>query len=85
MRLIAETEPGVVEANFMWLPSWLGMNTALLQELADTIGKQLAGRVVDEDLLDELDARVIAWAKERFPELPGFDTYLDSLKHVQQK
>lgn len=84
MRLVVQTEPGVFEVNFMWIPSWIGFNTALMSELPPIISEGMEGRVIDEDLLDELDARVVAWAVKRFPNIQGLDAYLDALKFVKE-
>lgn len=70
-----------MELNYMWLPTWLGQNTAFKKELEAALGPELVGRDMDDDSLDWAHGRVIEIICERFP-LEGLKDYLDGLKFV---
>lgn len=82
MKLIVATEPGVVELNFMWLPTWLGMNNIMKAEIEEKIGPMLVGKDLTEEVLDEAHEAVIIFLEERFRNIKGLREYLDGLKFV---
>jgi hypothetical protein len=81
MRTVIRTGPGEVQFNWMWLPTWIGMNTHLKREIEENIGKKLIGQPLDEATLDMANEEVIDFLDKRYP---GFELreYLDSLKFV---
>lgn len=81
MRLVQLTAPGRVEVNFMWLPTWLGINKevkeALERELAPLVGQEAT-----DELLDAVNDKLLALIEQRHP-IRGLRDYLDGLKFVQ--
>jgi hypothetical protein len=51
---VIKAAPGVVELNYMWLPTWIGLNSALLQEIGDHLRAHAIGRELDEHTLLDL-------------------------------
>ena len=83
MRLIQRTGPQTLELNFMWLPTWIGLNGQLLEELERKLKDQIIGRPLTDTSLDEVEAMVRQWLSDKFPEVPGLWDYLDGLKFVR--
>lgn len=83
MRLIQLTSEGRLELNFMWLPTWLGLNGATLKELETAIGVEVKGIEATEQNLDAINVVVLNAIVARFPELTGLHDYLDGLKFVK--
>jgi len=83
MRAVVETDPGVLELNFMWLPTWIGMNSGLKKEIEEYLGKIIVGREMTEAVLDEAHDLVVAFLMGRFPEIHGLPAFLDGLRKVQ--
>ena len=82
MRLVVATEPGVVEVNFMWLPTWLGLNTQLKKDLEAELGPLLQGRELTEEVLEEAHDQVLDFLVQRHTQFGGLRDYLDALKFV---
>lgn len=82
MRLVDRTGPGTLGLNYMWLPTWIGMNSQLVREIEDHISPALVGAEINEATLDKADAAVLDFLKKRFVQLPGLFDYLDGLKYV---
>lgn len=81
MRAVTKVDTGVVEVNYMWLPTWIGMNSLLLEE----IGKEVKGKLVGKTMEDGLELghqAVLNYLVNRFPEMTGLREYLDGLKLV---
>lgn len=83
MRTVVRVDKGVLEVNYMWLPSWIGMNSVLMRELGEHMQSKAVGREFDDDLLDELDLECRSFLCQRFPTIKGLDRYLDGLIHVK--
>jgi hypothetical protein len=81
MRTVVRTGPGEVQLNWMWLPTWIGMNTALKKELDETLSKRLVGQPLDEATLDMANEEVIDFLDKKYPAF-CLREYLDSLKFV---
>lgn len=84
MRLIVETEPGVLELNFMWLPTWIGMSHPIKKEIEEKIGEKFVGRDLNDGTLDEMDDAIIDLLQDKFPAV-HFKDYLRALKDVRQE
>lgn len=82
MRCVQYIGNGVVELNYMWLPTWIGQNTALKAELEKKLKEDVVGRGVTEELLDDLHDAVINYLTEKYP-IEGLFDYLDGLKFVE--
>ena len=78
MQLVTEVSPGEVELNYMWLPTWLGMNTKFKKRMEETVN--INGRT-----LDEAHEIVMNYICGQFPEMLGLRDYLDGLKFVNVK
>lgn len=84
MRAVVRTAPGVVELNWTWLPTWIGMNAQLKKELEERLAPKLEGRPLEE-ALDDAHEMVIEFLVEKFPALKGMRDYLDALKYVEDE
>ncbi len=83
MRVVVITAPGVLELNYMWLPTWIGSNAMLKQQLEKELSGKIVGRPLTEAELDEINKEVISGIVELHPEIEGLDDYLDGLKFVK--
>lgn len=83
MRLTVEESPGVISLNFMWLPTWIGINHGIKKQIEQKIGPLFKGRDLDDATLDELDEAIIEELQKTFPEIQ-FSDYLRAICHVQQ-
>jgi len=83
MRLVVATEPGVVELNFMWLPTWLGLNPNVKKELEAELRPMLVGQALTDELLQQAHDHTLAYLVKRHPEMEGLRDYLDALKFVR--
>jgi hypothetical protein len=82
MRAVVMTEPGVLEMNYMWLPTFIGMNTALKAEVEKSLAPQLLGMPLDEATLDWAHEQVVSILEKRFAHVTGLRDFLDSLKFI---
>ena len=83
MRLIHFTGEGRLELNYMWLPTWIGLNGALLKEIETEIGPKVKGLAATEDNLDAVNLMVLKTIISKFPTLDGLHDYLDGLKFIK--
>ena len=83
MRAVVRTAPGVLEINWMWLPTFIGMNAQLKKEIEERLAPKLEGRPLEE-ALDDAHEMVIEFLVERFPALHGMRDYLDAMKYVTE-
>jgi hypothetical protein len=83
MRLVTAGEPGQVELNYMWLPTFLGLNSALMKEIQDVIGPGLIGQPLTDETLDRVHGELLDFFEKKFPNLEGLRDYLDGLKFVR--
>lgn len=79
MRLVQYAGGGVLELNYMWLPTWLGMNSKFKRELEAKMAARIKGRPITD--LDEINNEVLQYILHKYP-LPGLGDYLDGLKFV---
>lgn len=83
MRLVHLTSPGRLELNFLWLPTWLGIN----KEVKDLIERELKPRVIGmsatEESLDAINEQVLDLLVSHYPSINGLRDYLDGLKFVK--
>jgi hypothetical protein len=83
MRAITVPEPGVVELNFMWLPTFVGMNTILKKEIEAQVAPKLEGKPLTDDTLDYAHELIVDIILKKFP-FPGLKDYLDAMKFVSE-
>jgi hypothetical protein len=81
MRVVVVVAPNVLELNWTWLPTFVGMNNRVKQDLERELSPKLVGRVMDEETLDYAHEEVVAFLERRFP-VSGLRDYLDALKFV---
>lgn len=85
MRLVVSPEPGIVELSYTWLPTWIGMNTALKQKLEDKLQREVIGLPMTDETMDALHEKVLNFFVEEFPQITGLRDYLDGIKFIQFK
>jgi len=83
MRLVVSPEPGIVELAYTWLPTWIGLNTALKQKLEDKLQREAIGMPMTDENMQALHDKVMDFFVEEFPEIIGLRDYLDGLKFVR--
>lgn len=84
MRLIT-VDGNAVEVNYMFLPTFLGLNTALMQEMEAKIAPMLVGKEATDDVLDDANDAILDFIEARFPDITGLRDYLDAMKFIQEK
>lgn len=82
MRTVVAVEEGVVEVNWMWLPSFIGMNSAVKLELEKELASNIEGCPLTDLVLDRAHDLVVAFLQQKFSSLQGLDDFLNSLKYV---
>ena len=82
MRVVVQTDPGVVELSFMWLPTFIGLNGVLKQELETKLKTKIEGKPLTEETLDWAHDQVVEFLCEKFP-IKGLRDYLDAIKFVE--
>lgn len=83
MRSIVPASGGALELNYMWLPTFIGMNAVLKKEMEAELQESLRGIPLTEHGLDEAHQRVLEYLVKKFPDVKGLDLYLDGLKFVE--
>lgn len=84
MHLTVEEEPGTLGLNFMWLPTWIGMNHALKKKIEEKISEDFVGKDLNEETLAAMDEAIIQLLASEFPEIE-FADYVRGIQHVHQK
>jgi hypothetical protein len=85
MRFVVRTGPGVVELNWMWLPTFLGHDAHLKKRLDDALQPLLVGKSLDDETLDVAHEKVIDIICETHKAIPSLRDYLDAVKFVTEK
>lgn len=80
MRLITRTRDRELELNWMFLPTFMGMNLQLKREVEAELARY-RGRTVTEDLLNEMHEFVLQYLLGKYP-LNGLEAYLRALENV---
>jgi len=84
VRAVTLTGPGVLELNYMWLPTFLGMNAVLKQEMEKDLQEKLVGIPLDEKGLDRAHMIVVEYVEKKFPDIRGLGRYLDAMKYLDR-
>jgi len=85
MRAVQVSKDGAIELNWMFLPTFIGQNYAVLKQLGEFWEKAYPkGILFSDDELDELSDLTLVWLSERFPAITGLLPYLQAIKHVEQ-
>jgi len=82
MLAVVRVARGVVEVNYMWLPSWIGLNTQLLADVGKHMQGKAQGKVLNEDTMKALHMEVVEYLCARFPTVEGLYEYLNGLRAV---
>lgn len=83
MKIVQRTGPGEVGLNYMWLPTWIGMNGALIKDIEQHISSVLLNQPLTDEVLDHAGDAVVQYLSVKFPNLKGIFEYLDGLKYVE--
>lgn len=87
MRLIQQNKDksNILEVAWMWLPTFIGQNTALLGELDHVLSAKFPPPLeVDDKKLDEIHRFVIAWICNKL-QIPGLWHYLRAIEEVNNE
>ena len=82
MRFVVATDPGVVELNYLYLPTFLGYDGQLKKVLDKELSSELIGKPLTDELLDYVHERVIDFICEKYKAIEGLREYLDAVKYV---
>ena len=80
MRLV-HVDGDTLELRWMWLPTFIGSNFAVMQELKAAWEKEFNGARATHDRLEEIHDFTVDWLAERF-DTPGLKEYLQAVSHV---
>lgn len=83
MRTVVRTADGVIELNYIWLPTWIGMNNKIKKELEDRLKDKIVGMPITESTMDDMNDMVIDELVAINPAVDGLRDYLDGLKYVK--
>lgn len=85
MRAVVHVSPGILELNYMWLPTAIGMNSLLKRELEEALGPKLQGLPLDDAGLDKAHDIVVDFLVQKFPEVNGLERFLDGMKYLEPR
>lgn len=83
MRTVVSSAPGVIEVNWSWLPTFIGMNSKLQTQIVAAVSPYIVGKPVDDETLDLAHDLVVEEIVKTFPRTEGLREFLDSLKFVR--
>lgn len=83
MRLVHLTAPGQLELNFMWMPTWLGINKAAKEAIEAELKSKVAGLPATDENLDAINDMVLEVLALKYDRVEGLRDYLDGLKFVK--
>ena len=83
MNLVTPTEEGQLEINWQWLPTWIGVNQELQQEMQEHVAKQVEGLPANQTTINVAEEAVLSFLVRRFPNMCGLGHFLDALKFVE--
>lgn len=83
MKLVVSPGVGQVELNYTWLPTWIGMNTALLQQMEAELAPMFQGRPLNDETLNEAHEAILSYLEKKYPSIVGLRDYLEGIKFVE--
>jgi hypothetical protein len=83
MRAVVRTAKGILELNYMWLPTWIGMNSMIKAKLERELKAKVEGMEMSDENLDAINEMVLDHLEELNPTVDGLRDYLDGLKFVK--
>jgi hypothetical protein len=86
MRLVhvSHDDPTVLELDWMWLPSFIGQDHALMSKLQKELKEKFGGRQIREDTLSAIHQFVLDWLDAQYA-MKGLREYLAAIHHVRQE
>lgn len=85
MRTVVPVDRGVVELNWTWLPTFIGMDSAVRRDLQAQVAGLFEGKELTDSLLQDAHCFVVGFLCSKYPDIKGLDRYLDALKFVELK
>lgn len=82
MYLVVATDYGVLEINYPWLPTWMGMNTKLVERLQEKLREAVCGRPMNEQTMADAHELVRTTLCELYPAFTGLPEFLDAIRQV---
>lgn len=82
MRLVVVTDEGTAAMNYIWLPTWIGMNNILLKEVGDHVFGRFKGAPLSESCLQHMHDEVAEQLCERL-KMPSLMHLFDSMGKVE--
>jgi len=82
MRFIVPVAPGKLALNFMFLPTFIGMNSTLRAKMEKVLNEKIVGLPWTESTFDLANDAVIEYVQAEFAGLPGLKDYLEAVKYV---
>lgn len=82
MRLVSINDEGVCDLAWMWLPTFIGQNRALMQKLQRELAKEFSGVQAADEVLDAMHAWIINWLDNAHG-IPGLREYLTAVSKVK--
>lgn len=82
MRFIVPLEPGKLVLNYTFLPTFIGMNSALRTKMEKVLAEKIVGLPWTESTFDLANDVVIEYVQSEFGGLPGLKDYLEAIKFV---
>ena len=83
MRAVVALGPGELELNYMWLPTFIGVNSALKAEIERLLEEKLVGQPMDDSTLDWAHDQVVEYLEKKFSHVTGLRDFLDALKFIE--
>lgn len=84
MRAVVRGTTGELILNYMWLPTFIGVDVNAKRKLEERVAPTLLGRAFTEELLQEAHELVVQELVLMYPALQGLRDYLDAMKFVQE-
>ena len=83
MQLVHENkdEPGKWQVAWTWLPHFIATNPDVVADVSSSLTEMFKGKVVTDDLIDEMHTTVISLILLKFP-WPGLKEYLAMVTSV---
>jgi hypothetical protein len=84
MRVIQIAKDNAIELSWMWMPTFIGQNYAVLKELGKAWEERFpAGIAVTTENLDEMHEFTIKWLCGKF-NINGLYEYLKAIENVEE-
>ncbi len=83
MRAVVSSQPGVLEINWSWLPTIIGMNRPLQTQIVDKVAAKIVGRPLDDETLDLAHDLVVDEIVNAFSRVEGLREFIDGLKFIR--